>query len=95
MNNLHCPNCNHLIGTLQLAPEPVKASPPDAAHVRAWMAFEGWEGWASTEVLYPRFEAWCESRALDPLTRRRFTLAAIAAGARWKKTNKGRVYSRH
>lgn len=93
MSNLHCPNCNHLIGTLDLAPAPVKTA-PSTSHVFAWMTVDGWDGWESTETLYPRFAEWCSSRRLDPLSRRRFAQAAIAAGARWKKTNRGRLYSK-
>ena len=92
MDNLHCPNCDYLIGRLEVVEPPKNA---DANHVKAWVGVTTWEGWEAPADLYGRYRLWAEASGRDTLSQRRFSAAALAAGATWRKTNKGRLYAMH
>lgn len=91
MTNLHCPNCDHLIGSLKPAEMPQDRTARDAA---TWALAVGWEGWQTSGAIYAEYCDWAADRGLEIPTQRMLTTALVAAGARWKASNKGRVYAK-
>lgn len=91
MSNLYCPNCDHLIGSLKPAQS---AQTRGAGYVNTWQLAVGWEGWETSGELYSRYCDWAAGRSLVAPTQIAFSKALLDAGAVWKRSNKGRVYSR-
>lgn len=59
-SELHCPNCDHLIGVLErrLPTNPQSVGGPAAESVRAWLAADGWSGGLTSGEALGRYEAW-------------------------------------
>lgn len=91
MSNLHCPNCAHLIGTLKLADAPADQGARD---VSTWKAMVGWEGWLTSGELFQLYSKWAAERGLQVPTQRIFTAVLLDTGATWKRSNRGRLYTR-
>lgn len=91
MSNLHCPNCDHLIGTLKPAELPAEGSQRNA---NTWALAVGWEGWQTSGEVHQRYSQWARERGLDVPTQRMLTSALVSGGAKWKPSNRGRLYAR-
>lgn len=91
MSELHCPNCDHLIGTIRVTSLD-KGSAVEA--VKAWMGITDWKTWEAPDVLYNRYRLWAEASGRNTLSQRRFSGALITAGAVFRSTKQGREYSR-
>ncbi|WP_314325467.1 hypothetical protein [Paenarthrobacter ilicis] len=91
MSNLYCPNCDHLIGSLKPATPP----PAYGTHgVTAWMRDTGWEGWQTSGDIYRQYSKWALDEGLEVPTQRAFSSALVNCGAIFKRSNRGRLYSR-
>jgi hypothetical protein len=91
MSNLHCPNCDHLIGTLKPAELPVERAARDAS---TWALAVGWDGWQTSGEVYRQYSEWAAERGLEVPTKRMLTTALVAGGAKSKTSNRGRLYAR-
>lgn len=85
MSNLHCPNCNHLIGTLTPSATP-SPNPALDASVSLWAARQDWSGKRPSRDL---FDAYREDTGDGVTTHRQWSLSMQRVGFTKTKAAQG------